>query len=132
MSESVDSSVASRRLPHALRAQLLQDFPQVNSAEDSGFFAHQPQQYRLSFRTDRSQAPEIDDEFALFKICFGIFVRTRELSGPRCNESALDDESALALALDNRDLQHAALVPGGMRTHGTHQRGLELIAVFSI
>src|ERR1700751_5625513 len=110
MSESVDSSAASRRLPHALRAQLLQDFPHVNSAEDSGFFTHQPQQYRLSFRTDRSQAPEIDDQLALFEACFGIFVRARELGGPRCDESALDEQSALAPALDNRDLQHAAPV----------------------
>ena len=83
-----------------LAGQLLQDFSHVNAAEESSLFSNQLQQYGFSFRTDRSQAPEIDDQLALFKICFGSFVRARELSGPRGDESALDDQSALAQAIE--------------------------------
>jgi hypothetical protein len=94
-----------------LTSQLLQDFPRVHATEEFSLFLHQLQQYSFSFRTDRSQAPQIDDQLAPYKTCFGIFVRTRELGGPRCDESALDEQSALAPALDNRDLQHAAAIP---------------------
>ena len=43
--------------PARLTGQLLQDFPHVNAAEESGLFTHQLQQNGLSFGTNGSQAP---------------------------------------------------------------------------
>jgi hypothetical protein len=62
---------------------------------------------------DSSEVCDIDDKFTAIKMLFGLCVLAKEFGDPRINENTLDYESALAWALNDRDLQHATLFLGG-------------------
>jgi hypothetical protein len=96
----------------SLSGELPHDFLHVHTAEEFDSFAHQLQQYCFALWTDSRQASQIDNQFAVLKICSRSLVGTPEFSGPRIDELALNDYSALALVFDNCDFQHAALVLG--------------------
>jgi hypothetical protein len=58
---------------------------------------------------DGTEVCDIDDKFTAIKMPFGLCVLAKEFGYPRLNENTLDHQSALAWALDDRDLQHATL-----------------------
>src|SRR5580658_5420103 len=84
---------------------------------------HHLLQHVFALRTDRGQVPQIDNQFAVPKICSGVSAGVREFGGPRRCESALNDQSALARFLDNRDLQHVARILDA-RECATHAPGV--------
>ena len=99
-----------RRTAAGLADELPQDFFYVYAAHKLDILTHQLQQYVFALRTDRGHVPQIDNQFAVLKVCPRCLRGAREFSGPGRYESALNDQSALARVLDNRDLQHGALV----------------------
>jgi hypothetical protein len=64
---------------------------------------------------DGTEVCDIDDKFTAIKMLFGLCVLAKEFGYPRLNENTLDHQSALAWALNDRDLQHAALFLVGPR-----------------
>ena len=114
-----------------LTSQLLQDFPHVYPAEEFGLFAHQLQQYLFAFRTDRSQAPQIDNQFAPFKICFGFSyalvssAAQGAMSLPSTSSRRWRRPSITVIF----SMPHLSL---GMRTQRMHQRDLALTTMFSM
>jgi hypothetical protein len=64
---------------------------------------------------DGTEVCDIDNKFAATKMLFGLCVLAKEFGYPRLNENTLDDQLALAWALNDRDLQHATLFLAGPR-----------------
>ncbi len=64
---------------------------------------------------------DIDDKFTAIEMLFGLCVLAKEFGYPRLNENALDHQSALAWALNERDLQHATLFLGVPRVQHARQ-----------
>jgi hypothetical protein len=70
---------------------------------------------------DGTEVGDIDDKFTATKMLFGLCVLAKEFGYPRLNENTLDHQSALAWALNDRDLQHATLFLVGSRVqHARH------------
>ena len=70
---------------------------------------------------DGTEVCDIDDKFTAIKMLFGLCVLAKEFGYPRLNENALDHQSALAWALNERNLQHATLFRGGPRVQHARQ-----------
>jgi hypothetical protein len=70
---------------------------------------------------DGTEACDIDDKFTAIKMPFGLCVLAKEFGYPRFNENTLDHQSALAWALNDRDLQHATLFLVGPRVQHAPQ-----------
>jgi hypothetical protein len=70
---------------------------------------------------DGTEVCDIDNKFAATKMLFGLGVLAKEFGYPRLNEKTLDDQLALAWALNDRDLQHATLFLAGPRVQHVPQ-----------
>ena len=70
---------------------------------------------------DGTEVCDIDDKFTAIKMLFGLCVLAKEFGYPRLNENTLDHQSALAWALNDRDLQHATLFLVGPRVQHARQ-----------
>jgi hypothetical protein len=120
-----------RRIAPGLADELPQDLFYVHTAQELDILTHQVLQNVFALRADRGQVPQIDNQFAAPKICSGCSAGAREFGGPRRCESALNDQSALARVLDNRDLQHAArMLNAGVQR--TYQAFAAVTACFSM
>jgi hypothetical protein len=63
-------------------------------------------------RADSNEVCDIDDKFTAIEMLLGLRVLAKEFGDPGLNECTLDHQSASALALNERDLQHATLFRG--------------------
>ena len=70
---------------------------------------------------DGTEVCDIDDKFTAIQMLFGLRVPAKEFGYPRLNENTLDHQSALAWALNDRDLQHATLFLVGPRVQHAPQ-----------
>ena len=70
---------------------------------------------------DGTEVCDIDDKFTAIQMLFGLGVLAKEFGYPRLNEKTLDDQLALAWALNDRDLQHATLFLAGPRVQHVPQ-----------
>ena len=70
---------------------------------------------------DGAEVCDIDDRFTAIKMLLGPCVLAKEFGYPRLNEGTLDHQSALAWALNDRNLQHATLFLVGPRAQHAPQ-----------
>ena len=70
---------------------------------------------------DGTEVCDIDDKFTAIKMLFGLCVLVKKFGYPRLNENTLDQQSALAWALNDRDLQHDTLFRERPRVQHTAQ-----------
>jgi hypothetical protein len=70
---------------------------------------------------DGTEVCDIDDKFTAVKKLFGLCVLAKEFGYPRLNENTFDHQSALAWAVNDRDLQHATLFLVGPRVQHAPQ-----------
>jgi hypothetical protein len=70
---------------------------------------------------DGIEVRDIDDKFTASKMLFGLCVLAKEFGHPRLNENTFDHQSALAWAVNDRDLQHATLFLVGPRVQHAPQ-----------
>ena len=70
---------------------------------------------------DGTEVCDIDDKFTAIKMLFGLCVLAKEFGYRRLNESTLDHQSALAWAVNDRNLQHATPFREGTRVQHTRQ-----------
>ena len=70
---------------------------------------------------DGAEVCDIDDKFTAIKMLFGPCVLAKEFGYPRLNENTFDHQSALALSVNDRDLQHATLFLVGARVQHARQ-----------
>ena len=70
---------------------------------------------------DGTEVCDIVDKFTAVKKLFGLCVLAKELGYPRLNENTFDHQSALAWAVNDRDLQHATLFLVGPRVQHAPQ-----------
>jgi hypothetical protein len=90
-------------------SKLSQKLPHVYSTLEFDLVPDQLHEQVCAVRADRSETSHIDHEFTTlqFRSCF--FARRHEFIDPARNQRAFHNDSALALAVDKRDLQHAQL-----------------------
>ena len=84
-------------------SQLSQDFPHKKAAFELDVVLHQLQECGFSFRTERRDALQVDDELTTLKIQSCPFASGRELISPWRHECAFNDHPALVRALDKRN-----------------------------
>ena len=70
---------------------------------------------------DGAEVCDIDDKFPTIRVLFSLCVFAKKFDYPRLNESTLDHQPALAWAVNDRDLQHAALFRERPRVQHTRQ-----------
>ena len=70
---------------------------------------------------DGTEVCDIDGKFTAVKKLFGLCVLAKEFGYPRLDENTFDLQSALAWAVNYRDLQHATLFLVGPRVQHAPQ-----------
>lgn len=91
----------------ALTCQLLEHIPGKNTfAGKPRSFSHQLQECGFTLGADHSGVAQIDHELTLPKIVASIVPGLPEFVDPRLNKLPFDNQAALGICVDCRDLQH--------------------------